>query len=300
MIEHAIALQQAEAARIGVGEAARNRLGRVAQRAPQPLALAGQQGEAVAVMDLRAPVGRLLPIAFAIPVHRGERCDADPLDAAAKLNRHADVLDDALRGHPVHEPPGARGARRIEQRVDGQGAVRALLQPEMREAGKFLGPGEAGVDRQSAGGQAILVERAGGAEIGRPLEDEPIAVSLRIHHPEAGKAVGARGQVVGTAELAAGEGEVMRTTARDGRDRDRTVRTMPQRQWAYVWPAEQRRIGAEGYRIVGVVADGPGRGRRRRRRGIRLAREIDRVRLQPVPRKSRLARHGTRQSGGAE
>ena len=58
MIPIAVALQQAEAARVFVEVGIEMHLRRIGQRPPDPLARSGPHRQAVGVMDLRAPIVR--------------------------------------------------------------------------------------------------------------------------------------------------------------------------------------------------------------------------------------------------
>ncbi len=130
---------------------------------------------------------------LAIPVHAGERRDPEPGDRLAReqLRRdlHVDVMHAvrlslvALRRHAI----GAGNARTVEQRIKNKRRVvrRSGLEPEFGEAREFLRRREARVDGEAAGGEAILIERPGGAEIGGAHEREPVGLEIRRHDAEA-------------------------------------------------------------------------------------------------------------------
>jgi len=60
------------------------------------------------------------------------------------------------------------------------------------------------VDGDAAGGQSVLVELPGAAEIGSAEEREPIRTAARVHHAKAGEAE-IVGQVGGKAHIAVAE-----------------------------------------------------------------------------------------------
>ena len=76
---------------------------------------AGPKSESVAVVDLGAPIGGVPPVVGPVPVHAGERCDAEPRDVLTdeERRRHVDHGAAFLRRL---EPVGAREARPVEQR----------------------------------------------------------------------------------------------------------------------------------------------------------------------------------------
>ena len=117
MVEVAVALQQAEAARVVVGEARRHGPRRIVERPPDALARAGPHGEAVGIVHLGPPVDGGGLRRLGIPVHRGQRRDAEALDVLAQEQRGLDVHDHAL-GALQREAVGAGEARPVEQRVD--------------------------------------------------------------------------------------------------------------------------------------------------------------------------------------
>ena len=75
--EGAVALHQAEAARSRVREGRGGGARRVVERAPDALAAARPQGEAVGIVDLRPPVDRAGLRLLRVPVHGGEPRDAE-------------------------------------------------------------------------------------------------------------------------------------------------------------------------------------------------------------------------------
>ncbi len=211
----AVALHQAEAPGAVVLEAVDLHLGWIDQWPPQPLALAGPQRQAVAVMDFRAPVGGFLPFVFAVPVHAGQRRDAQP-----RRGRAEEQFAMHLHGHRAAvvagavEAVGAGDGRAIQQRIDLHHRCR-LLQPELAEAGKFLRARTGGVQRDAARARAILVLLAVGAEIAGALEGQPVGgLVLCVQDTEAGKAQPAQRariqsaaaivEIVGTIEQLAG------------------------------------------------------------------------------------------------
>ena len=104
--------------------------------------------------------------------------------------------------HPV----GAGDAGAVHQGVDdhGQGIGRGGLEPEAGEARELLGRRQARIDGDAAGGEAVLIELAGAAEIGGAEEGEPIRLAAGIHDTEAGEA-DVLGQLGRELRLAEGE-----------------------------------------------------------------------------------------------
>src|SRR3546814_14615193 len=84
MVGVAVALQQAESAGAVVEEGGGDYPLGVVERPPDALAAAGPQREAVGIVDLRAPVHAVGPVAFGVKVHRGERREAAALDRLAQ------------------------------------------------------------------------------------------------------------------------------------------------------------------------------------------------------------------------
>jgi hypothetical protein len=141
MVEVAVALQQAEAARVAVHEHVEAQVARVQQRPPDPFAAAGPQRQAVGVVDFRAPVPGHAAVVLAHLVHAGARGDAEPLDRLARVQRAVDV-------HQQHvaigdgEAVGAGHAGRIQQAVDHHRVRigRGLFQVPGDEIREFLRP----------------------------------------------------------------------------------------------------------------------------------------------------------------
>ena len=95
VVEHAVALDQAEALGGLVEVAGVEDPGRVVERAPDPLAGPVPDREPVGIVDLGPPVGDLLAAIFGVPEHRGQRRDAQPLDVLAQEQVVLDVHDHA-------------------------------------------------------------------------------------------------------------------------------------------------------------------------------------------------------------
>src|SRR3546814_12423675 len=89
-MEVAVALRQAEAARVVVDEARDGDLRRVVERAPDAFAAAGPDGEAVGIVHLRAPVHHGGLRGLGEPVHRGQRREAEALAGAARMDARSE------------------------------------------------------------------------------------------------------------------------------------------------------------------------------------------------------------------
>lgn len=140
-------------------------------------------------MDLRAPVPGHTAVVLADLVHAGARRDAKPFDGLARIQRHVHV-------HQQHiavgdgEAVGAGHAGRIQQRVhhQGVGVGGRLFQEVGDEIGEFFRAVHAGVDRQAAGGLAVLALLAHRAEVAGAQEGGKIAVGVGTGvEPEPGK-----------------------------------------------------------------------------------------------------------------
>ena len=91
---------------------------RVVERAPDALAGAGPQRQPVGIVDLGAPVdGGGLGL-LRVPVHRGQRRDAEAAHVLAQEDGLSMSMTTA-RSAPLHdEAVGARDARAVEQGID--------------------------------------------------------------------------------------------------------------------------------------------------------------------------------------
>src|SRR5690606_41793405 len=76
-----------------VDEGVEAQLARISQRPPDPLAGAGPQRQAVAVVDLRAPVPGHAAVVLADLEHAGAGGDAQPLDLPARVDRKSTRLN---------------------------------------------------------------------------------------------------------------------------------------------------------------------------------------------------------------
>ncbi len=228
---------------------------------PDALAAAGPDRQPVGIVYLRPPVERRAAIVLAVPEHRRQRRDAEPLDVAPKEQCGLDVLDHAVLA-VAGDPVGAGDARALEKCVGDQPPGAAWLQPEAREAGKLLGAGRGGVDRDAARGQPELVERPGGAEIGCAEEGHPVALLILVHDSEARETRVRelpRGMVVLHVEIVAGELDLTRLAVLHHMDAHGLLEEPP-------WMEETHgrgvgRVGPErvvrivGYPVVLVIAD---------------------------------------------
>ncbi len=189
--EVAVALQEAEAFRIHIGEGVGHDAGRIVQGPPDALAVAQMQGQPVGIVNFRPPVGGLLAARFPIPEHGRERGNTEPGDITA--GEKAGVHDHGrqkwwcvgLRFSLDLEPIGACGARTIQERMDDERAAFGSLDVEFAEAGKFLRRGETRVDGEPPRGKAVLVERTRRAEIRGAKECEPVGFQVPRHDAEA-------------------------------------------------------------------------------------------------------------------
>ncbi|MCY1367457.1 hypothetical protein D9M69_543920 [compost metagenome] len=117
--EVAVALHQAEAARLLHGERTHHQLARVLQRAPQPLAVPGDHHQAVRVVDFRAEVGDAA-LVLAKEEHAGQRCQTE----CVHRRRPRAQVDPGVHGdgglgtRVQHAPVGAGAAWRFQQGVD--------------------------------------------------------------------------------------------------------------------------------------------------------------------------------------
>ena len=127
-------------------------------------------------MDLRAPVDRGLLLGLGVPVHRGQRRDAEARDLRAREQRRLDVHHHALAArHQELERADDRGA--LHQRIERDRVADAGLDIEVGEVGKLLRPvGDRDVDRDAARRQAVLREFADRAEIGGAEEGDPVVL----------------------------------------------------------------------------------------------------------------------------
>src|SRR6185437_11371994 len=188
VVEVAIALNEAEALRIGIDEGIGLHLRWIVERPPYALALARPKRQAVAVVDFGPPILATARIVLAVPEHAGERRDPQSLDRISREKIHVHGHNGALGTFGI-DPIGAGNAGAIQQRVNGHGVrTLRLAKPEFGKARKFLRPRHRSVDGNAARRRAILVLIAGRAEITCALERKPIGVFAgAVHHPEAGE-----------------------------------------------------------------------------------------------------------------
>ena len=141
--EIALALHQAEAARIVVDEGADLEVGRIVERAPDLLAAAVLDREAVGIVHLGAEIVDAAAIVGAEEIHAGERREPDLLDLHARKQRRLDVVDRGFAG-PDGEAIGGRRAFAVEQRVhdDRVRALRRPLDPEGAEVREIPRPSD--------------------------------------------------------------------------------------------------------------------------------------------------------------
>ena len=115
-----------------------------------------------------------------IPVHRGQRRDAEPLDVLAQEERGLDVHDArALRAlHDEADRRRRRSVRRAARRPSRCRSPAAAVSKQkwVKSGNSSVLPRTADVDREAAGREAVLVELADGAEIGRAEEGDPVVL----------------------------------------------------------------------------------------------------------------------------
>ena len=182
--EIAVALHQSEGFRVLVEERIGQHRRRIDQRPPDALAFAGPQRQPVAIVDFRTPVGGIAPLILAVPVHAGERRDAQLRDVGPEEEFGAHLHDRAALLCGI-ELIGAGQAGAVEQRVnrDRRMAGLRLRQPELDETGKLLlGRRRDGIDGNAAGRAAVLIVLSRAAEVACALERQPIGDGLRPVH----------------------------------------------------------------------------------------------------------------------
>src|SRR6185437_2414497 len=121
VVEVAIALNEAEALRIGIVEGIGLHLRWIVERPPYALALARPKRQAVAVVDFGPPILATARIVLAVPEHAGERRDPQSLDRISREKIHVHGHNGALGTFGI-DPIGAGNAGAIQQRVNGHGA----------------------------------------------------------------------------------------------------------------------------------------------------------------------------------
>ena len=156
-------------------------------------------------MDLRAPFVADPALVLAEPEHAGHGCDPQPLDRLARKQLRRDLHG----GDPARrdaEAVGAGDALALQERVGGERGV-GRARPDQPPAGKareLLGPVEHGIDGEPAAGDAVLVARIGGAEVGGAQEHGHVLgeVAVEMQAP-AGEA-----QIVGQGRVEPGRAVV--------------------------------------------------------------------------------------------
>ena len=181
MLEDAVALHQAEAARIAVDEGGDGGLDRVAQRAPDPLAGAGVHQQPVGIVQFAAVVVEEAAVVLAGEEHRGEGGEAKLGDLAPGEEMGRDGHDGGPAGED-EELEGAGDGGAVEQGVDGD-AVRPRrwrLHPELAEIGELLAPRHARANGEAARGEPVLLAAAEEAEIARADEGDQLVMHARV------------------------------------------------------------------------------------------------------------------------
>ena len=137
------------------------------------------------VVDARAVVG-------VEQEHRGQRRDADGGEVGARIQHHLGV-EHGLRAGPDGEAECRRRTRAVEQRVhdDRVAALRRPFQPERAKRRELLTGGIGGLDRETAGRQAVALVLRHSAEIARAEEGadlvEVVGAVERVVDAEAGE-----------------------------------------------------------------------------------------------------------------
>ena len=159
-------LQQAETARVVVGEHADPQLARIDQRPPQRLARGTPDGQAVGVVHLAAGIVDAHPVVGAEEVHAGKRRDPDLLHVGTKEQARIDRHQSSIARRHV-ETVGAGDAGAVQQRADLQW-IAWIVRPEDPKIGEyreFFGLAEPGLQRQPARGDAEAGVAGDGPEI---------------------------------------------------------------------------------------------------------------------------------------
>ena len=202
MVEGAVALDQAEAARVVVDEGRDRRLGGVAERAPDPFAGAGVHQQAVGIVQFGAEIVVEPMVVLAGEEHRGQRRHVEGGDRLAREQGHAHVDAGLLPGDEFEaERAGRRFA--VEQRVNDDAVGRRVgrLDPEFAEERELLVDLRARADAEPARGQPIALAAAEKAVIARAEERDHL-----VHHVR---------RVERIMQAKAGEAEVDRQARRD-------------------------------------------------------------------------------------
>ncbi len=150
----------------------------VIERAPDVLAPASPQCQAIRVVDFRPPVGCGLLGSLGEPVHRGHWRQSELTHVAAQGQARLDVHQHGF--FPVHDEAIGPGDARAFQRGIERDLVRAVrwrLEVEAGEVRKLLRMAGGGyVDSDAACRKTVLVQLADTAEIGGAEESNPVVL----------------------------------------------------------------------------------------------------------------------------
>ena len=179
--EVATTLQQAKATRVFNREVAHRQVFRVVQRAPDPLAVAGMNRQARAIVQLATVVEDFGRLVGAEQVHAGQRSDAQLAHFVTQEHLRLDVH------HRVHARAQGKAVStgrpwRIQQGEDHQVLVVWLgfFDPEFGEARELFARRQCGVDRHTTGRQAIDLALAHNAEITRAEHGHDFVLLIRL------------------------------------------------------------------------------------------------------------------------
>ena len=180
VLEVAVALEQAETARVVHLQRVHLQRVRVVERPPQPLTRIEVQQQPVRVVHLGTEVDGRLQGVLAVEEHAGERRDAQHRDRAPQKHTRLHMHHRLVAGFD-REAIGAGDARPVEQGIDHQvlGVSGRAHQPELAEVGKLLRCRRDGVDGNPAGGEPVDLAAPEGAEITGADEHDQLVVIVR-------------------------------------------------------------------------------------------------------------------------
>src|SRR5690242_20344315 len=153
---------------------------RIAERTPELLPLAVEDRKTVGIVHRRSKIIEVLAVIWPEKEHAGHRGKAAVSNIHSRIKRHLDVKDGGLAGANGEAITCGR-ALAVQQGVDDEGSCfrRRLFQPKRLEYGKFFALRLAGVDRETAGGQAIGFSLGDRPEVTCAQEDANLVVIIR-------------------------------------------------------------------------------------------------------------------------
>ena len=165
---------------------------RIDDRPPDAFAVAGQDRQAVAVVDFRPPVPglRVRVSPYQNMLENGRY--ADPIDIRTDIRRASISMTHAMEPlgcvtRLVVHAVSAGDAWPVEQRVydDRSAGLGRRFKPILREAWKFLVLRHRRIDGDATRRQTVLVVGTGASEIGRAHGSEPIGLQIFRHDAKA-------------------------------------------------------------------------------------------------------------------